>query len=367
MADPRIEKLARVMVEYSAPVREGDQVVIQGAPVAQPLLLALYRAVLERGGQPSLLTILPGADEVFFRFANDAQLDYVSPVVKMMMETFDVSYHIMSDTNTKGLSTVDSARMARFAQSQRELRETFMRRQATGELRWSVTLFPTEAYAQDAEMSLREYEDFAYGACLLDDPDPVASWRQVSARQQKLVDWLNGKKTLRVTGPHCDLTVGIEGRVFVNADGTKNFPDGEVFTGPQEDVTEGHVEFTYPAIHEGHEVEGIELTFERGRVTKAFAKKGEDFLRKMLDTDEGARVLGEFAIGTNNDIKKFTRNILFDEKLGGTIHMAVGASYPDTGGKNKSAIHWDMICDMRDGGEIAVDGVPFYKSGNFLI
>jgi aminopeptidase len=202
---------------------------------------------------------------------------------------------------------------------------------------------------------------------LLDDPDPVARWREVAARQQKLVDWLIGKKTLRVTGPHCDLTVGIDGRTFINADGTKNFPDGELFTGPQEDVTAGWVEFTYPAIFQGREVEGIRLTFEQGRVVQAFAKKGEEFLLKMLDTDEGARVLGEFAIGTNNGIRKFTRNILFDEKLGGTIHLAVGAAYPDTGGKNKSSLHWDMICDMRDGGQISVDGVPFYRNGEFLV
>jgi aminopeptidase len=336
-------------------------------PVAQPLLLAIYQAVLERGGHPLLLPGLPGADEVFFRFAGDAQLDYISPVAKMVVDTFDVSYRILSESNTKDLSTVDGARMARFAQSHHELQETFMRRQATGDLRWSLTLFPTEAYAQDAEMSLREYEDFVYGACLLDDSDPVARWREVSARQQKLVDWLRGKKMLRVTGPHCDLTVGVNGRIFINADGTKNFPDGEIFTGPQEDVTEGHVEFTYPAIFQGREVEGIGLTFQNGRVTKALAKKGEDFLLKMLDTDEGARVLGEFAIGTNTGIRRFTRNILFDEKLSGTIHMALGASYPDTGGKNQSAIHWDMICDMRDGGEITVDGAPFYKSGEFLI
>ena len=367
MSDPRIEKLARVMVEYSAPVRQGDKVVIQGAPVSQPLLLAIYREVLQHSGHPLLLPILPGAEDLFYCFASDAQLDYVSPVHKLVFETFDVSYRILSDTNTKSMSNVDGARIARFAQSHRELQETFMRRQSTGEFRWSITLFPTEAYAQDAEMSLREYEEFVYGAGLLDDPDPVARWREFAARQQKLVDWLRGKKTARVTGPHCDLAVGIEGRTFINADGTKNFPDGEIFTGPQEDVTEGWIEFSYPAIYQGREVEGVRLTFEKGRVVQASAKKGEDFLRKMLDADEGARVLGEFAIGTNNGIQKFTRNILFDEKLGGTIHCAVGAAYPDTGGQNKSAIHWDMICDMRDGGEITVDGMPFYKSGEFLV
>ncbi len=367
MSDPRIEKLARVMTEYSAPVHEGDQVVIMGMPVAQPLLLALYRSVLEHGGMPLLLTGVPGADSIFFTIASDAQLDYVSPVTKMIVETFDVRYYIMSDSNTKEMSLVDGARMARYAKAHREIQETFMRRQATGELRWSITLFPTNAYAQDAEMSLSEYEEFVYGAGLLDDPDPVASWREVANRQQKLVDWLAGKKTMRVTGPHCDLTVGIEGRTFINADGTKNFPDGEIFTGPQEDVTTGFVEFTYPAIYQGREVEGVRLEFDKGHVVRASAQKGEDFLLKMLDTDEGARTLGEFAIGTNKGIDRFTGQILFDEKIGGTVHMAVGASYPETGAVNKSSVHWDMICDMRDGGEIVVDGTRFYENGNFLI
>ncbi|HJW83444.1 MAG TPA: aminopeptidase, partial [Anaerolineae bacterium] len=213
--------------------------------------------------------------------------------------------------------------------------DTFMRRQAAGELRWCVTLYPTEAYAQDAEMSLREFEEFVFGACLLSDPDPVARWKAIAARQQVLVDWLKGKKRIQVKGPNCELTVGIDGRTFINADGKRNFPDGEIFTGPEETVTEGWVKFTYPAIYQGREVEGVELEFNAGRVVKAGAKKGEGFLIKMLDTDPGARVLGEFAIGTNDSIQRFTREILFDEKIGGSIHMAVGAGYPDTGSINQ--------------------------------
>ena len=216
-------------------------------------------------------------------------------------------------------------------------------------------------------MSLHEYEDFVYGACLLDDPDPVARWRAFAVGQQKYVDWLVGKKRIQVKGPNCDLMVGVVDRTFINSDGTKNMPDGEIFTGPEETVTEGWVKFTYPAIYQSREVEGVELEFKQGKVVKATAQKGQDFLLAVLDTDAGSRTLGEFAIGTNRAIKKFTRNILFDEKLGGTIHMALGAAYPETGGVNKSAVHWDMICDTRDGTEITVDGVPFYRNGEFLI
>jgi aminopeptidase len=242
-----------------------------------------------------------------------------------------------------------------------------MQRSATGEFRWVGTLYPTNAYAQDAEMSLRDYEEFVYGACFCDQDDPVARWQEVHDMQQKLVDWLVGKREVRVTGPNADLTLSIEDRVFMNSDGHKNMPSGEIFTGPVEDSVEGWVRFTYPAVTAGREVEGIELKFEKGKVVEASAKKGEEFLLKMLDTDPGARYVGEFAIGTNDGIKRFTKNILFDEKIGGSFHMAVGFGFPETGSKNESAIHWDMICDMRDGGEIHVDGDMFYRSGEFMI
>jgi aminopeptidase len=230
-----------------------------------------------------------------------------------------------------------------------------------------VTLFPTEGYAQDAGMSLRDYEDFVYGAMLLNDDDPVASWRRMAAEQQKYVDWLKGKKRVQVKGPNVDLTLGIDGRIFMNSDGKKNMPDGEIFTGPEETVTEGWVKFTYPAIYQTREVIGAELEFKAGRVVNAHATRGQDFLLSVLDTDSGSRTLGEFAIGTNRGVDRFTGNILFDEKLGGTIHLALGGAYLETGGRNQSAVHWDMICDTRDGTEITVDGEPFYRNGEFLI
>jgi aminopeptidase len=367
MTDHRIDKLAKVLVEYSSPVQEGDLVVIRANAVAASLIKALYREVLRAGGHPFTQISLSGLMETFYREASDDQLDFISPVEQVISDQYRVSYGIHSETNTKALTNVDPTRQRRAQIARKALRQRFLERAARGEQLWTVTLYPTDAFAQNAEMSLDDFADFVYGACFLDDPDPVARWRDLSARQQRLVDWLKGKREVRVTGPHVDMTLSIEGRTFINSDGHHNFPSGEIFTGPVEDSVNGWVEFTYPAIHGGREVEGIRLRFENGVVVEASAKKNEDFLLKMLDTDEGARRLGEWAIGTNRNIQRFTRNILFDEKIGGTIHMALGSSYPETGGKNESAIHWDMICDMRAGGEIHVDGELFYRSGQFLI
>jgi aminopeptidase len=367
VSDPRFAKWARAIAEYSVEIRPGDKVFIHSGPAATPLVLELTREIVQRGGYPQYLVELPGVAEVFMTYADDQQLKVEAPLMKKLVEEFDVRIRIASDTNTKSLSNVDPRKMSAYTAAQHSIFQTFMRRQAAGDLRWCVTLFPTEAYAQDADMSLREYEEFVLGACLLGDPDPVASWKAISVKQQVLVDWLKGKKRIQVKGPNCEMVVGIDGRTFTNADGKKNFPDGEIFTGPEETITEGWVKFTYPAIYQSREVLGAELEFKAGRVVKAGASKGEDFLIKMLDTDEGSRALGEFAIGTNYGIQKFTRNILFDEKIGGSIHMAVGAGYPDTGSKNVSAVHWDLICDTRDGTELSADGVPFYRNGEFLI
>lgn len=216
-------------------------------------------------------------------------------------------------------------------------------------------------------MSLREYEDFVYSACFCDQEDPVARWQEVHERQERLIAWLKGKREVRISGPNADLTLSIEGRTFINSDGHHNMPCGEIFTAPVEDSARGWVRFTYPAITGGREVEGIELWFEDGRVVRATARKNEEYLLQMLEADPGARYLGEFAIGTNYNIRRFTKNILFDEKIGGSFHLALGAGYPETGSRNESAIHWDMICDMRDGGEIWVDGELFYRNGEFVV
>ncbi len=375
MADSRITNLAKVITEYSVEIKKGDRVYITVSPIAQPLALAVIEQVIKLGGLPHLtagsgyhhLDLVPGALDLLLTYGTHEQIQYVNPFERMAVKEFDVRIAIKGETNTKALSSVSPQRIALMQAARRELSETMMRRSADGDLRWVVTLFPTDSGAQDADMSLREYEDFVYSAGMLNDPDPVARWQEFRARQDHYIAWLKGKQRIQVKGPNCDLTVGITDRIFINSCGKRNFPDGEIFTGPEETVTEGWVKFTYPAIYQQREVTGVQLEFRAGRVVKADAERGKDYLLTVLDTDAGVRTLGEFAIGTNHFIQKFTRNILFDEKIGGSIHMALGAAYPDTGGVNKSAVHWDLICDTRDGTEITADGEPFYRNGEFLI
>ncbi len=367
MTDPRVEKLADVLVDYSVEVEPGDKVAIVGGVAAAPLFRAVYTKVLQAGGHPLVIPSLPGIEELFYEHASDEQLKHVPDPMRVVVETYDVRIGIRGAENTKALSNVDPAKMVLHNQAQTDLMKTFMQRSASGEFRWVGTLFPTNAYAQDADLSLSDYEDFVYGACMPDMDDPVKHWKEFSAWQQKIVDWLKGKERVHVVGPDTDLRLSIADRTFINSDGKANMPSGEVFTGPVEDSVEGHVYFSYPAIHQGREVTGIRLWFEEGKIVKASAEKNEDFLRQTLDTDEGSRYVGEFAIGTNKGIDRFTGQILFDEKIGGSFHMAMGAGYPETGSQNESAIHWDMICDLRDGGEIWVDDVLLYENGEFVI
>ena len=367
MADPRIKNLAKLLVNYSVEVKPGDKVLINTNINTKPLLIETYREVIRAGGYPMVFWQEDALNEIMLKEGNDEQLQHVPEPVKLVYETFDCLISLRGSSNTRALNNVDPARQQLATSAARELTATFMERSARGELRWVGTLFPTTAHAQDADMSLSEFEDFVYGACHADKEDPVAEWNKIHDMQQQLVDWLVGKKHVKVQGPNIDMTLNIDGRSFVNSDGHKNMPSGEIFTGPVEDSANGWVRFTYPAIYQGREVEGVELRFEDGKVVDAKAKKNEEFLLNVLDTDEGSRFLGEFAVGTNHGIQQFTKSILFDEKIGGTLHMAVGAGYPETGSVNKSAVHWDMICDMRDGGKIWIDDELFYDSGNFLV
>ncbi len=367
MPDPRITNLAQVIVDYSTRIKPGDQVYITTAPVAAPLVQELYRLIVQRGAHATPLVDLPGLNPIFFEHANDEQLAYIPPVLKQVIETFDVRIAIGSQTNTRELSAADPAKQAARQRVTRPLMQTFMDRSASGALRWNVTLFPTDAYAQDAEMSLADFEDFVYGACLCDQPDPVAAWQEVARKQQVLVDWLAGKREIHLVGPDTDLTVGIAGRSFVNCCGDKNMPDGEIFTGPEETKVNGHVRFSFPAIYQSREVSDVRVWFEDGVAVRWTAAKNEEFLTQMLTSDKGARRLGEFAFGTNFGIQRFIKNILFDEKIGGTVHMAFGSGYPETGSTNRSAIHWDMICDLSAGSEVTVDGELFAKDGKYVL
>ncbi|HEU4723795.1 MAG TPA: aminopeptidase [Candidatus Eisenbacteria bacterium] len=367
MADRRVEQLADLLVNYSIEARPGQRIAIQGSTLAEPLIEAVYRSVLKAGAHPTVFAVLPGLEEVFFRHASDDQLQYVAAPLKLMMETYDGLVSLMGARNTKALSNVPPEKLALNQRASGEITRIFMRRHSAGELRWVGTLFPTAAGAQDATMGLAEFEDFVYGACLPDADDPIGYWKRFSARQQKLVEWFRGKKRIHVTGPDTDLRLSIEGRPFINCDGRANMPDGEVFTSPVEGSVEGTVRYTFPAVYRGREVENVRLRLEKGRVVEAKADKGEDFLLRTLDVDEGARVPGEFAIGTNQGVTRFMRNTLFDEKIAGTFHMALGASIPESGGTNVSAVHWDMVCDLRPGGEIRVDGELLHKDGKFVI
>ncbi len=368
MNDPRIDRFARVLVDYSARIGPGDRVLIEATTLAEPLVRAMYIRILEAGGHPHLLLNLPDQLEIFHQYANDEQLDFVPSLLMQAYETFESRFRIHSLANPRGLSSVDPKKMGRHQRAIAKITETQMRRGADPQnpFRWVTTLFPTPGYAADAGMSASAYEDFVYRACHADEDDPVAYWTKVKAEQAKMVERINGHDAVTLRGPNVDLKLSIKGRTFLNSCGTHNMPDGEIYTGPVEESVNGWVKFTYPAIYAGSAVEGIQLTFADGKVSQATAEKNEPFLLEMLDSDAGSRYLGEFAIGTNFEIDRFTGNILFDEKIGGTFHMALGAGYPETGSKNRSAIHWDMICDMRQEAEIAVDGEVIYRNGKFV-
>ena len=367
MTDRRVENLARLLTEYCVDVQPGDRVGVFGSTLSGPLMLALQREILRAGGHPHLIPVFPGSDYIFFSQANDEQLAYISPLTKMVFEEFEALIQLFSSANTKHLNNIDPSRQLITAKARAPILKRYMQRAAAKEVKWAITMFPTEAHAQDAEMSLREFEDFVYGTTFADTEDAVGEWRRIHDEQQRLVEWLAGKEHVVVKGPDADLSLSIKERAFINADGVDNMPSGEIFTSPVEDSMQGSVRFTYPAIEGGREVEGVELTFEGGKVVKASAKRNEAYLLEMLEVDEGARVAGEFAIGTNKRINRFTKNILFDEKMGGTIHIALGAGFEEAGGKNVSGLHWDMICDMRSGGRILVDDELFYDSGEFKV
>lgn len=371
MPDPRVAKLADVLVNYSARVKKGDLVKITGSAVCEPLLAEVFRAVLRAGGNPYIHLLSDQSAEDFVRLAGNDQLDFENPVAQHEIETIDCLISTWGGSNTKALSNADPVKQARASKARRKWLTTFMKRTAIpfgkkGNMRWIGTMFPNAASAQDAEMSLREYEDFVYGAGLLDLRNPAAAWRAVSVQQERVVKYLDKVSEVRFRTPKgTDLTVGVKGRKWINCDGKVNFPDGEVFTGPIEDATEGVVCYDFTSSYQGREVEGIRLRFKHGRVVDASATKNEDFLIKMLDQDKGARVLGEIAIGTNYRIQRGVKNTLFDEKIGGTFHAACGASIQESGGRNESGLHWDMVCDLRKGGTIEADGKLISRNGRF--
>ncbi len=371
VADLRVQRYAKILVEHSARVEPGDRILIEATVAAEPLVREVFVQILERGGIPHPMIALPGMmpfsqDETYLAYAKETQLDFVPTFYKLAYDQFEGRIRIHSATNTRGTTNIDPLKAQRREKALGSITEAQMRRGAEGKFKWVTTLYPTDGYAQNANMSLKEYEDFVFGAVHANEDDPIAYWNSTATEQQKAIDFLSNKTQIILRGPNVDLTLSIKGRKFENSIGVFNMPDGEIFTGPVEESVNGWVRYTYPAIYGGVAVEGAELTFSNGRVETAKAEKNQDYLLRMLESDTGSRYIGEFAIGTNKDINRFTGNILFDEKIGGSFHMALGAGYPETGSKNKSAIHWDMICDLRKDSEILADNQPFYKNGQFV-
>jgi aminopeptidase len=365
--DQRAEALAQILVRYSTKVQKGDVCVIQSTTTGEPLVQAVYEEVLRAGGLPIFNLSPEGAAAAFFRLASDEQLDWVAPTSEWTTEHADVRIVLMADANVSALSQADPKKQARAQKARKHLMETSMRRSAAGEHRWALTIFPTEGYANAAGMSLAEYEDFYYGACLVDDGDPVTAWQRQSDEVNRLAEWISDKEEVRITASGTDITLGVAGRTWIPCAGLHNMPDGEFFTGPVEDSVEGEVSFSFPAAYGGREVGGVRLRFESGKVVDATAERGEEFLIEMLDSDDGARRLGELGIGTNYGISTGTKEILLDEKIGGTVHLALGMSYPESGGTNDSSVHWDMVCDLRQGGVIEVDGQELSRDGQFVV
>lgn len=367
MKNPIIEKWAKALVGYSVEVHPGQTVVIMGHTAAEELLVACANEVVARGAHPIVWPMVEGTAPYLLQHGNDEQLQWLSPFEVYARKEADVVINIRAETNTRRMSEVDPARQRLYTAARNDLGAAFMQRAADGELDWTLTLYPTDAYAQDANMDTGAFTEFVLRAMKLDQDDPVAAWLKLRDDQQRLIDWLDGKSEIRLTGEDTDLTVNVAGRTWINSDGKRNFPSGEIFTGPVETSANGHVRFSFPVVTGGRRIDDIRLRFEDGKVVDATAASNEEYLITTLDTDEGARYLGEFAFGTNFDIQQFIGNILFDEKIGGTVHMALGRGYPETGSTNVSAIHWDMICDLRQGGKITVDGETFQEGGRFVV
>jgi aminopeptidase len=354
-------RFADLLAGYCLDVQPGQEVLVRSTTLAAPLLLECQRALLERDAWPLLRVEIPGSTAAHYRHALDRHLDTYSEVAYAEARKAHAQLGIQAPENTRALAGIDPERLARAARARKPVRELTMKR------RWCSTLWPTEAGAQQAGMSLADFEAFVARALFLDQPDPVRSWGELRAFQATLIERLKGARELRIQAAGTDVTLDVKGRTWVNSDGKRNMPSGEVFTGPHEASASGIVRFDVPSSPAGTDVAGVELQFEEGLVVGARAERGEDYLQRALQTDEGARRLGEIGIGTNFGIDRAIGATLFDEKIGGTVHLALGRSYPETGGKNESALHWDLICDLRPGGMLTADGEVVVQDGRFAL
>lgn len=370
MLSPLLERWAQVLVDYSVELRPNQLVRIVADPIGVDLAEAIYETAVRRGAYPFVRLVPKAWDAIWLSEASDEQLLWTNPLLIQEVEQIDASITLWGESNTRCLMGVDPKRQALSSRARRPIFDRFLQRAAEGSLKWVGSQMICEASAQDADMSLRDYERFLVRAGQLDLADPVSYWKSLGERQQRLADYLEGRKELHFWTPEgTDLKVSIGGMKWMNSCGLRNFPDGEVFTGPNLSAADGGangwVHVTFPGVHHGRIAEGIRIRFERGRAVEAHAERGQDFLLAALKTDEGASYMGEIAIGTNFGIERVTRNTLFDEKMGGTFHFALGAGYPQTGNRNVSGLHWDLVTDLRTGGWIKADGELLMKDGRF--
>lgn len=364
------QKAAELAVRYSTNVQPGEIVVIAGSAVANDLIKAIYKEVIKAGGHPIPFSGIPGLGPILYRYGNDEQIKFMNPVNKVLMETADVMINIFADANRQEMNLVDpeKMKMARTTPESLKLHKIRMEREAKGDFRWVIVPYPCDAFAQDAKMDTDAYKEFVYKALNLQNEHPAEHWQEVKEKQEKIVQYLNKVENIHVLGEDTDLTLNVKDRPWRNCCGQRNLPDGEVFTSPHEDSINGHIRFTYPGIYQGKEIEDIHLEFKDGKVIKATAEKGQELLDSILDI-ENADLIGEFAVGTNYGVSQFTKNMLFDEKMGGTMHMALGMGFPETGSKNlQCVIHWDILKDMKsEGSQIIADDKVIYQAGKWLI
>lgn len=355
MVDPRIAKLADILVNYSIKVKKGSTIQVNFGVEATPLALECVKLILKKGAFPKTNAHVPGFAYTYYKYASNEQLSRFPKIAMFEAQNVDGTISIGADYNTKEMTNIDPKKIATRQKVLRKISNVTIKRN-----NWVICEYPTNALAQDAEMSLEEFEDFAYGATNID-------WKKEEAFQKKLKKIVDEGSEVNIVGEDTDLRFSIKGRQGILCCGHRNMPDGEVFCAPVETTTEGHIAYSFPAIRGGKEVDGIKLEFNKGAVVKATASKNQALLHEMIKMDPGAKRLGEFGIGTNFSIKNFIKQILFDEKIGGTIHLALGMAYPEGGGVNKSALHWDMIKDLRQGGYFTIDGKVIQKNGKFRI
>ena len=368
MFNPLIKKYADVLVNYSTKVTKGDLVIIYARGYAsQPLVKEIYKACLINGANPVVRTSMDELAETFIKFANNEQLEFIDEMSKMEVDIADVMIFVGAPNNVKNMANADSSKLAKRSKTLQPILAKRLERSAKNEMRWVIADYPTNALAQEASMSLEEYSEFLVNSCYLDLDNPVKKWEEIDKEQKRIADILNSTSKIRFLGDKTDVTFLTEGRVWVPCSGNMNFPDGEIFTSPVEDSGNGTIYFDFPQNYHGSSAKEVYITLKDGKVVEAKAQSGDDFLQNMLNTDEGARFVGEIAIGTNERIQNVTGNILFDEKIGGSIHIAFGSSYPEAGGKNKSGLHWDMIKNMKNGGRIFADDKLIYENGKFII